>query len=221
MDSGKTTALVLLDSSAALDTLDHSSIIGPLSGRYGISGTALNWVRSYLSTECRGINVWINLRNCSRRTTVSPPPMALSWGHSYSLYIQSLSSEICRHNICHHHMYANDTQIYLCLSKTDSEMSLSLVRKCLQDASDWMITSKLKLNSDKTKFILIGTKSQWEQIKKYFPTKLLDQDVTTDSAQNLGVVFDNDFNFTKHISNGFAHATIIYIYPIYVAHADV
>ena len=108
-------------------------------------------------------------------------------------------------------MYANDTQIYLCLSKTDSEMSLSLVRMCLQDASDWMITSKLKLNSDKTKFILIGTKSQWEQIKKYFPTKLLDQDVTIDSAQNLGVVFDNDFNFTKHISNVFAHATIIYM----------
>ena len=93
------------------------------------------------------------------------------------------------------------TQIYLSLSKTDPEMSLSLVQQCLQDVSDWMIASKLKLNPDKTEFILIGTKAQRDKFKKYFPTKLLDQDVTpTDSAQNLGVKFDKDFNFKKHIS---------------------
>ena len=51
MDSGKTTALVLLDLSAAFEILDHSSIIELLSSWYGISGTALNWVRSYLSNR--------------------------------------------------------------------------------------------------------------------------------------------------------------------------
>ena len=97
---------------------------------------------------------------------------------------------ISRHNI-RHHLYADDTQIYLSLSKTDPAMSLSLVQQCLQNVSDWMIASKLKLNPDKTEFILIGTKSQLDKFKKYFPTKLLDQDVTlTDSARNLGVEFD-------------------------------
>ena len=57
-----------------------------------------------------------------------------------------------------------------------------------------------KLNPDKTEFILIGTKTQRDKFKKYFPTKLLDQDVTSDSARNLGVEFDKDFNFKKHIS---------------------
>ena len=57
------------------------------------------------------------------------------------------------------------------------------------------------MNPDKTEFIVIGTKSQRVKVKKYFPTKLLDQDVTpTDSARNLGVEFDKDFNFKKHIS---------------------
>ena len=80
-------------------------------------------------------------------------------------------------------------------------MSLSLVQQCLQDVSDWMTASKLKLNPDKTEFILIGTKSQRDKFKKYFLTKSLDQDVTTtDSARNLGVEFDKDFNFKKHIS---------------------
>ena len=48
IDSGKTTSLNLLDLSAAFGTLDHSSIIALMSGWYGISGTALNWIRSYL-----------------------------------------------------------------------------------------------------------------------------------------------------------------------------
>ena len=107
---------------------------------------------------------------------------------------------ISRHNICHH-LYADDTQIYLSLSKTDPERSQSLVQQCLQDVSDRMIASKLKLNPDKTEFILIGTKAQRDEFKKYFPTKLLDQDVTpTDSARNLGVEFAKDFKFKKHIS---------------------
>ena len=36
---------------------------------------------------------------------------------------------------------------------------------------------------------------------KHFPAKLLDQEITpTDSARNLGVVFDGGLNFRKHIS---------------------
>ena len=79
-------------------------------------------------------------------------------------------------------------------------MSLSLVQQYLQDDLDLVIASKLKLNSDKTEFIIIGTKSQRHKFKKCFPTYLLFQDVTpTDSARNLRVEFDKDFNFKKHI----------------------
>ena len=99
-------------------------------------------------------------------------------------------------------------------------MSLSLVQQCLQDVSDWMIASKLKLNPDKTEFILIGTKAQRDKFRKYFPTKSLDQDVTpTDSARNLRVEFGKDFNFKKRMSKSVDHATIIYV--ICVACADV
>ena len=118
----------------------------------------------------------------------------------FTLYTTLLSSVISRHTICQH-LYADDTQIYLSLFKTDPEMPQSLVQQCLQDVSDWMIASRLKLNPDKTAFIIIGTKAQRDKFKKYFPTKLLDQDVTpTDSARNLGVEFDKDFNLKKNIS---------------------
>ena len=134
------------------------------------------------------------------KTDYGVPQASVLGPHLFTLYTTPLSSVIRRHNICNN-LYADDTHIYLSLSKTDPEMSLSLVQQCLQDFSDWMIASTLKLNPDKTEFILVGTKTQQDKFKKYFPTKLLDQDVTpTDSARNLGVEFDKDFNFKKHIS---------------------
>ena len=188
MDTGKTTALVLLDISAAFDTLDHSSIIELLSGWYGISGTALNWVRSYLSNWVQRVKLLDKLGEPFKTDYVVPQGSVLG-PLLFTLYTTTLSIVISRHNICHH-LYADDTQIYLSLPKTDPEMSLSLVPQCLQDVSDWMIASKLKLNPDKTEFILIGTKAQRDKFKKYLPTKLLDQDVTpTDPARNLGVEF--------------------------------
>ena len=73
---------------------------------------------------------------------------------------------------------------------------------CLTDISLWMKSSKLNLKSDKTEFIIIGTKQQRHKLSNHFPVKLLDNDICpSDSVRNLGVVFDSDFSFHKHVSN--------------------
>ena len=100
-----------------------------------------------------------------------------------------------------HHLYADDTQIYITLSKSEPEMSLALLQYCLLDVGDWMRSSKLKLNPDKTEFSLFGTKLHRKEFMKHFPAKLLDQEITpTYSARNLGVMFDCGLNFRKNIS---------------------
>ena len=59
--------------------------------------------------------------------------------------------------------------------------------------------------SDKNQLLIdyySALKHNETNLRKYFPTKLLNQDVTpTDSAWNLGVEFDKDFNFKKHIKS--------------------
>ena len=47
-DTGKATALVSLDLSAAFDTIDHSILLKRLQMMFGVTGTALKWLQSYL-----------------------------------------------------------------------------------------------------------------------------------------------------------------------------
>ena len=42
------TALILLDLSAAFETIHHVKLLDLLSGYYGITGNALSWIRSYI-----------------------------------------------------------------------------------------------------------------------------------------------------------------------------
>ena len=51
LDNGDVTVVSLLDLSAAFDIIDHSILCQRLEHLYGISGTPLNWFRSYLSNR--------------------------------------------------------------------------------------------------------------------------------------------------------------------------
>ena len=127
----------------------------------------------------------------------------LFWVLCYSFCTRlPLSILIGKHKGVNFRFYADDTQLYVHLSHMNASAAFDKLNRCLQDVKEWMSASKLKLNPDKTEFILSGSKKQRERLNACFPINNLGYPLhATESVRNLDVWFDSDFSFSKHVQN--------------------
>ena len=130
-DKGLVSILVLLDLSAAFDTIDHDILLQRLEHLIGIKGTALGWFRSYLSE--RSQFVCVNDES-SMQTTV--PQGSVLGPILFKLYMPPLGN-IKRNHSVHFHCYADDTELYLSI-KPDETNHLNTIQGCLKDLKTWM-----------------------------------------------------------------------------------
>ena len=137
---GKVTAVTLLDSCAAFDTIDHNILIKRLSMWYGISGTALSWFSSYLIDRHQRVKI-ANCFSAALPTSCGVPRGSVLGPLLFTLYTTPFSSVIQTHNL-DHHIYADDSRIFLSLATPDTNCSLNQLRDCLQNVFHWMTNSK-------------------------------------------------------------------------------
>jgi retron-type reverse transcriptase len=144
-DSGKTSILMLLDLSAAFDTVDHTILLDRLENWVGLSGTVLNWFRSYLQNR----NYFVSIGDFVSESTnvMCGVPQGSILGPSlFNIYMLPLG-QIMHNNNIDHHCYADDTQIYVSLSPNDP---VDLLCQCIEQVIDWICQNFLQLNDDKT-----------------------------------------------------------------------
>ena len=201
LSRGEATALVLLDLSAAFDTIDHSNLLSCLLDWFGVGGSALKWFSSYLTERFQSVKIGSTLSDLQKLLFGVPLGSVLS-PLLFSLYTSPLSTLIGKHKIINFHFYADDSQLNVYLSHMNASGAFDKLKRCLQDVKEWMSASKLKINPDKTEFILFGSKKQKERLNVCFPNDILGNPLhPTKSVRNLGVWFDSDFSFSKHVQN--------------------
>ena len=71
--------------------------------------------------------------------------------------------------------------------------------ECLKSGQEWIDSVMLKLNLEKTKFIIVGDKPIRESLAQNFPVPLLQNYISPSmEVKNLSVIFDSDNSFDNH-----------------------
>ena len=158
LDAGKVTALTLLDLSAAFDTIDLTIPLRRLDDWFGVTEKALDWFESYLTGRYQRIKLGDCLSSKADLKFGVPQGSVLG-PLLFTLDTTPLSSTICEHTIPHH-LYADDSQLYVSFASGDSAAAPNGLYLCLASVQSWMSTNKLKLNPDQTEFLHIGNERQ-------------------------------------------------------------
>ena len=89
-----------------------------------------------------------------------------------------------------HHLYTDESQLYVSFASPDSAAALNGLQSCLASVQSWVSRNELKLNPDKTEFLPIGRKTTEEQVSM-FPTEIFGAKINPAKvARNVGVIFD-------------------------------
>ena len=214
MDKGHVSLLVLLDLSAAFDTVDHKILLKTLQMKLGVCKSALSWFKSYLEGRSQRI--------CIKETLSQS--FDLQWGVPqgsclgpllFTIYSSDFFS-LWESHLATAHAYADDTQLYLSFTPSVGTGELDAViaiGNCIQDIRQWMCVRKLMLNDDKTEFLLVGTRKQLTKVS-IDGVRGGDYNISpSPSVRNLGTWFDPHYQIILHITKTCSSA-FYYLYNI-------
>ena len=111
MDKQEVVHLVLLDLSATFYTVDHNILLHRLESVFGITGTALDWIHSYITGRLHKVPIG-NTKSEPVLLTFGVPQIGVFRPILFTLYTCPLG-EICRSHSVTYHLYEDDQQLYL------------------------------------------------------------------------------------------------------------
>jgi hypothetical protein len=197
LDSRRGVFLVLLDVSAAFNTIDHKVLLSLMKGRLGLDGTVLDWFQSYLSNRSQKTCIGKSMSHLFYLLFGVPQGSVLG-PVLFNIYILPIGDIARRHGISFH-IYADDTQIYCSFDLSQADDARQRIECCIDEIRQWMISNKLKLNDDKTEVIVLSAAQHHHRVQCN-RIVIGNADIAPHkSARNLGVIFDQHLSMDAHI----------------------
>ena len=190
LDLGNTPINIYIDLSKAFDTLDHNILISKLE-HYGIKGTALQLLLSYLSNRKQFVQYGDIL---SQKTDIlmGVPQGSILGPLLFIIYINDMvhSSELFKFI-----NFADDTTLITNLKNEDTRNE-SLNTE-LANVHNWLKANKLSLNVNKTKAMVFHMPQKRIQLPLL---KIAGTDIEfVDNFNFLGIIINKHLNWTSHV----------------------
>lgn len=189
--------LILLDFSKAFDTLDHDLLCAKLA-YYGFDSLSVHFFKSYLAN--RGQVVLLDDLISEPGFISSGVPQGSVLGPIlFLIYTSDIFARVKHTDII---AFADDTQLNYSFPPSNIVDACNKINCDLKSISDYAQQNNLKLNSSKSAvmcFCQLGKNKDFvlENLKLTLNGVFLHP---TSSARNLGVLFDDDMRFRKHVS---------------------
>ncbi|XP_078515125.1 olfactory receptor 6N1-like [Lissotriton helveticus] len=190
LDVGDSAALVLLDQSAAFDTVSHAILLQRLQ-EICIRDLALEWLRSFLAERSFQVHVppfqsqeFALCQGVPQGSVLSPL--------LFNIYVQPLAT-LARDRGLALVSYSDDTQLVIAFSQKNAT-SLLKFKEDLAVIADWMAANCLQLNAGKSEILLFGKdRGMWSE--SYWPDQLKPAPLPKETVKNLGIWFDSELTF--------------------------
>ena len=198
IDDAEISLLILLDYSKAFDTANHRLILAKL-GAAGFNDDALLWITSYLSDRSQKVRTdsdssWEVIKNGVPQGSILGPLL-------FTVLVSDIADAISSGK---HHSYADDLQLRIKFKLGEATNAFESANTLLTNIEDYSNKNFLKLNTDKSKYIVIGSKQNMKRLaERSIPPLKMDGEVIErkDNLKNLGVIFDENMLWTKHINS--------------------
>jgi len=137
---------VLLDLSAAFETVDHHILLQRLEHSYGLPGLVRQWFQSNLVGRRQFVRTGSSTSSLARILCGAPQGSVLG-PILLLLYTADLLLLTEGHGLWCPHLYADDTQVYgLCRPSATIELQ-NIISACIDDVARWMRSNQLQLQT--------------------------------------------------------------------------
>ena len=163
-------ALLLLDFSAAFDTVDYEILLERMAATFGVTGSALNWFRSYLSGRTQSVKA-LGVTS-SPLPLLSGVPQGSVLGPSlFNIYTSPVPAIATIHSV-KLKQFSDDTQgyVHFQLGPHHQSEALNALSACAANIEDWFTVNRVKLNLVKSILLYIVPH---RQLSAFVPSPLV------------------------------------------------